>query len=116
PGRQRHHLGGGDQRLARHHVGEHRGAAEPVALDHGDRRAELSRDQRGLVSPGAAPENDDPGGRLLAHPRILPHRRWLGWRAWPCTRRTAPTWTPNAWPSAHRTPRCTGPAGWAAGG
>ena len=43
-------VAGGDQRLARHAVGEHAGPAEPVAVDHGDLGAELRGDQRRLVT------------------------------------------------------------------
>ena len=54
-----HQLGGGDQGLARHAVGEHRGAADAVGVDDGDVGAELGGDERGLVAAGAAADDDD---------------------------------------------------------
>ena len=50
-----HQLGGRDQGLAGHAVGEHGRAAEPVGVDDGDLGAELGGDQRGLVPPGPPP-------------------------------------------------------------
>ena len=54
-----HHLGGGDQRLAGHAVGEHRGAAEAVGVDDGHVGAELGGHQGGLVPARAAADDDD---------------------------------------------------------
>src|SRR5579859_2245980 len=46
-----------DQRLARDAVGQHARAADSLALDQRDVRAELHRDQRGLVAGRAATDN-----------------------------------------------------------
>ena len=61
-----HVVGGGDQRLARHAVGEHRGPAEAVALDDGDLGAEVRGDEGGLV-PTGPPTEDDDSARPRAH-------------------------------------------------
>ena len=68
-----HVVGGRDERLARHAVGEHRGAAEPVALDHRDLGAEVRGDQGGLV-PTGPPTEDDDSARPRAHSPIQPLR------------------------------------------
>ena len=52
-----HHLGGGDQRLARHAVGEHRRAADPVAVDDRHVGPQLGGDQRRLVAAGSAADD-----------------------------------------------------------
>ena len=54
-----HQLGGRDQRLAGHAVGEHRRAAQPVGVDDRDLGAELGGDQGGLVAARAAADDDD---------------------------------------------------------
>ena len=54
-----HQLGGGDQGLAGHAVGEHRRAADAVGVDDGDLGAELGGDQGGLVAARAAADDDD---------------------------------------------------------
>ena len=68
-----HVVGGGDERLAGHAVGEHRGAPQPVALDHGDLGAEVGGDEGGLV-PTGAPTEDDDSARPCAHVAIQPLR------------------------------------------
>ncbi len=62
-----HHVGDGDQRLARNTVGEHRRPAQTVAVDEDHLCAELRRGQRGLVSARAAADDPD-----ACHPTILP--------------------------------------------
>ena len=42
-----------------HAVGEHRGAADAVAVDDGDRGTEVGGDEGGLVATGSAAEDDD---------------------------------------------------------
>ena len=71
-----HVVGGGDQRLAGHAVGEHRGPAEPVALDHGDLGAEVRGDEGGLVATRPPTEDDDSARPRAhdAHPTTA--RRW----------------------------------------
>ena len=59
PVEQRHRVGGLDQGLGGHAVGEHAGAAEPVRIDDGDVGAELGGDEGGLVAAGAAAEDRD---------------------------------------------------------
>ena len=131
---QGHDLGGGDQRLARDDVGEHRGTARPVALDDGDLGAELRGHQRGFVAAGPPAEDDDvPCGTLepghaLHSPRsggspdgapgsssviVPPGSVRCG--PWPCTRRTAATSTRSGWRCAHPTRPCTAPAGCSGG-
>ena len=66
-----HVVGRRDERLARHAVGEHRSAAEPVALDHGDLGAEVGGDEGGLVPTGSSTEDDD-SARPRAHAPIQP--------------------------------------------
>ena len=63
-----HVVGGGDERLAGHAVGEHRGAAEPVALDHGDLGPEVGGDEGGLVPTGAPPRMTTLLDRALTRP------------------------------------------------
>ena len=53
-------VGGLDQGLGRHAVGEHAGPAEPVPLGQRDLGAELRGDQRGLVAARAAADDRDP--------------------------------------------------------
>ena len=53
----------------RHDVGEHRGAAEPVALDDGHLGAELRGDERRLVPARATAEDHDP--LCVTHAAIL---------------------------------------------
>ena len=72
----RHPLGGRDERLGGHHVGEDGRPAQPEPLDHGDVRTEPARDERRLVPAGSAPQDDD-AARLkvligCAHVAILP--------------------------------------------
>ncbi len=67
-----HVVGGGDEGLARHAVGEHGCPAEAVLLDDGDLGAELGGDEGRLVASGAAADDDN---RRLArdhgvHPTI----------------------------------------------
>jgi hypothetical protein len=50
---------GRDQGLARNTVGEDRGAAQAVAVDNGDGRAEMGSDQRRLIPTGTATKDDD---------------------------------------------------------
>ena len=82
-----HEVGRRDERLARHAVGEHRGAADAVAVDDGHRGAEVGGDERGLVAPGAAAEDDDGLWRSLTRaiqPPVLPRTYpWPGVHA-PC--------------------------------
>ena len=59
-GRLGHHLSRGDERLARHTVGEDRGSAQPVPVDDGDLGAQLCRDKRRLVAARPASEDRDP--------------------------------------------------------
>ena len=61
-----HVVGRGDQRLARHAVGEHRRTAEAVALDDGDLGTEVRGDEGGLV-PTGPPTEDDDSARPRAH-------------------------------------------------
>ncbi len=68
-----HVVGGGDERLAGHAVGEHRRATEPVALDHGDLGPEVRGDEGGLVPTGPSTEDDD-SARPRAHVAIQPLR------------------------------------------
>ena len=85
-----HQLGGGDQRLAGHAVGEHRRAAEPVAVDDGHLGAELGRHQGGLVAARSA--TDDHDTSHAAHPRStarLRDRPWTVSPPWPSTPPTA---------------------------
>jgi hypothetical protein len=63
-----HQLGRGDQRLARHAVGEHRRAADAVGVDDGDLGAELRGDVCGLVAAGSAADDDD----VVSHEALLP--------------------------------------------
>ena len=60
-----HQLRGGDQRLARHAVGEDRRAAHTVGVDDGDLGAELRGDVRRLVAAGAAADYDDVVGHVV---------------------------------------------------
>ena len=60
----RHQLGGGDQGLRRHAVGEDGRPADPVSVDHGDLGSELRRDQRGLVAAGPAADDDNVVGHV----------------------------------------------------
>ena len=62
-GQLAHHLGGGDQGLARHAVGEYGGAAHAVGVDDGHLGAELGGDVGGLVAARATPDDDDAFGR-----------------------------------------------------
>ena len=96
-----HQLGGGDQGLAGHAVGEHGRAAEPVAVDDGDLGAELGADERGLVPARSAA--DDHHAR---HASVT-----IACSACRSTPRTARTWTPRGWPSAARTRPSAAPAG-----
>src|SRR5262249_4506308 len=64
PGQVAHGLGGGDEGLGRHAVGQHAAPAEPVGLHHRHPGPELRRDQRSLVTAGAAPEYRDIRARL----------------------------------------------------
>ena len=70
-------LGGRDQGLRRHDVGEHRRAADALALDERDIGAELGSRERGLVSAWPSPEYCDPlrAFELIGHASILPYRR-----------------------------------------
>jgi hypothetical protein len=56
-GEARHGVRGGDEGLGRHHVGEHRGPAEALALHDGDLRTERRRDHRRFVAAGSATED-----------------------------------------------------------
>ena len=62
PGHLGHQLGGRDQGLAGHAVGEHRRAAQAVGVDDGDLGAELRGDQPRLVPARPAADDDDAGG------------------------------------------------------
>ena len=71
-----HQLGGGDQCLARHTVGDHGRPAQAVTVDDRDLRTELRGDQRGLVTPGATAEDHDAVGgleRRCRHALIVSH-------------------------------------------
>ena len=57
-----HQLGGGDQGLAGHAVGEDGRAAQPVGVDDGDLGPELGRDQPRLVAPGPSADDHDARG------------------------------------------------------
>ena len=57
-----HQLGGRDQGLARHAVGEHRRATDTVGVHERDLGAELRRHQARLVSARSAADDDDAGG------------------------------------------------------
>ena len=50
-----------DQGLGRHDVGQHRGSAEPRALDDGDLRPQRGGDHGGFVAAGPSAENCDAG-------------------------------------------------------
>ena len=78
-----HVVGGGDERLARHAVGEHGRTADAVPLDDGDRGPELGGDEGGLVATGAAPDDDDGRSRRdhAHHPTTRPRRALAGVRA-----------------------------------
>ena len=102
--------------LLGHAVGEHRGAADAVGVDHGDVGAELRGDQRCLVPAGTATDHHH---TIHAAPSSQSRnaRRYQG----PCVGRLPPclctppsgrTWTRAGWASAARTPRCAAPAGW----
>src|SRR5699024_1077730 len=76
-----HHLGGGDEGLRGHHIGEHGGAAAAVLLDEHDIGAELSRDECGLVAAGAAADDDDTicsGRKFWVHTAIVSNRPLTG--------------------------------------
>ena len=90
-----HEVGGGDEGLAGHAVGEDGRAADAVAVDDGDRGPELRGDQSCLVATGATTEDDD--GRMA-----ISHRRYpttgcprTPIRGRPSTRRT---WSVRAEP------------------
>ena len=52
-----HHLGGGDQGLGRHHVGQHGRAAEPSPFDERHLAAQLPGHKGRLVAAGAATDD-----------------------------------------------------------
>ncbi len=76
--------GRGDERLGRHAVVEHAGAAHAVALDDGDLAAVLGGDQRRLVA-GRAPTHDhDPGHRRPPPRMSVARSRYVGGPALRC--------------------------------
>jgi hypothetical protein len=73
---RRRRAGGRDERLRGHAVGQHAGAADAVALDHGDLGTELCGDQGGLVAGRSAADDHDAGhGSILLVPFIRALRR-----------------------------------------
>ncbi len=70
-------LGGRDEGLGRHDVGEHGRSADALALDEGHVGAELGSGEGGFVTAWASPEYCDPlrAFELIGHAAILPHRR-----------------------------------------
>ena len=70
-------VGGRDERLRRHDVGDHGRAADPGPLDDRHLRAELGRGERRFVAAGSAADDRDALGALEAqrHALILPARR-----------------------------------------
>ena len=112
-------LGGGDQRLGRHAVGQHGRAAQPVAVHHGHLGAELGRDQRRLVAARPPPMIPHCASRRGILPSRRPRSgtpRPIPCAPWPSTPPTAATWTRGRWPAGARTRRSAAPAGWTAGG
>src|SRR5690606_5656792 len=78
-----HQLGGGDQRLGGDAVGQHRRAAEAIAVDHHDVGAELGGDVGGLVAAGSTADDHHLrrgrlGPCLLTH-LVPPQRTPCGW-------------------------------------
>ena len=67
-------LGCGDEGFGRHHVGEHRRAANPDTLDDGDLGSHLRSGERRFVAPGAAPDDSDTllALKFIGHTSILP--------------------------------------------
>ena len=127
---RRHRACGLDQGLGRHAVGEHAGTAKAVGIGHDDLGAELRGDQGGLVSARTSADDRD-ARACLAHAsfwriwrraceaaRHLAHRAACGrldpyaGDPWPCTPRTAATWTPRRWPSGARIRRSRERVGW----
>ena len=107
-----HVVGGGDQRLARHAVGEHGRAAEAVALDDGDLGAEVGGDEGGLVATRPPTEDDDtarPRAHAV-HPTTAPTpdaRTRRAWRGARCDGRSGPTRYTHSVPFAlHRRRPC----------
>ena len=70
-------LGGRDEGLRGHDVGQHRRAADAGALDERDVGAELGAGEGGLVAAGPAAEDREPLGalELVGHAPILPRLR-----------------------------------------
>ena len=52
-------VGGRDQRLARHAVGEHCGAPGPIGIHDGHSGSQLRSHERGLIAPGPRAHNHD---------------------------------------------------------
>ena len=90
-------LGGGDERLGRHHVGEDSGTTDAALLDQECLGAVPGGGEGGLIAAGAAADDHHPGpptgvreasgvGRQgcagIAHPAIVaksrPVRGWFG--------------------------------------
>ncbi len=95
---RRAYLGGGHQRLGRHAVGQHAGAADPVALDDRHLRTEFDSDERRLVACGTAADDRNAHHRRSLSRSCLSNAaalRLAKVRWWPSTPPTAPTSIPS---------------------